>query len=273
MGVTDAKDADVTPPKGGYPHHVAIIMDGNGRWATERSFARTWGHREGTKRVDEIVTEACNIGIRYLTLYAFSTENWNRPTFEVSMLMRLLVQHLKKMDKKLLKNRVKLVTQGQIERLPKFVQRELKRVVKLTDFPDPALTLNLALSYGGRQEIIESARAIAVRVAKGKITPEQIDEAEFKSHLYQPEFPDPDVLIRTGGELRVSNFLLWQIAYTEIIVVPALWPDFTAEVFRGSLAQFKTRERRFGKTSAQVAGNKDPRPLRRDTRMMRHETL
>ncbi len=258
MGVTDTKQTKSTSGNGGYPHHVAIIMDGNGRWAKDRNFGRTWGHREGTKRVDEIVTESCELGIKYLTLYAFSTENWNRPSFEVNMLMRLLVQHLKKMDKKLIRNRVKLVVQGQLPRLPKFVQTELKRVMKLTNFSEPALTLNLALSYGGRQEILDATKALAERVAKGELSVDQIDEAQFKAHLYQPEFPDPDVLIRTGGELRVSNFLLWEIAYTEIIVVQDLWPDFTAAKFKASLEQFKTRERRYGKTSDQILCEKLP---------------
>ncbi len=269
MSASDTKNTPGSPITG-YPQHVAIIMDGNGRWAKNRKLGRSWGHRAGAKRADEIVNRACKLGIRYLTLYAFSTENWNRPSFEVNTLMRLLVSHLRTMDKKLLRNRVRLVTQGQTDRLPKFVQTELKRVIKLTQFPDPALTLNLALSYGGRQEIIDSAKAIARKVASGEMSAnaiEQIDESVFKAHLYRPEFPDPDVLIRTGGELRVSNFLLWEIAYTEIIVVQNLWPDFTGDVFEASLAQFAGRERRFGKTSEQIEQESGNRVLTPNEKM------
>jgi undecaprenyl diphosphate synthase len=235
------------------PRHVAIIMDGNGRWAQTRGFGRTWGHREGAKRVDEITTECTKLGIEYLTLYAFSTENWNRPSFEVNMLMRLLVQHLRTMDKKLLKNRVMLTAQGGLERLPKFVQVELKRVMRVTERPDPSMVLNLALSYGGRQEIVDSARALAAKVQRGEMGVEQIDEQAFAAHLYRPAYPDPDLLIRTGGEYRVSNFLLWQIAYAELVVTNTLWPDFGPASLREALAAFATRKRRFGKTGEQVA--------------------
>lgn len=236
----------------GIPRHVAIIMDGNGRWAQNRRYGRPRGHREGAKRVDEIVTECTRIGVKYLTLYAFSTENWNRPAHEVSMLMRLLVQHLRTMDKKLMKNRVSLCAQGTLWRLPKFVQAELRRVMKLTSFEDPALRLNLSLSYGGRQEIVDAARAIAEKLARGECSREEIDEAFFQRHLYHPEFPDPDLLIRTGGEYRVSNFLLWEIAYSEIVVVPTLWPDFGVEEFHTALDIYCGRERRFGLTSEQL---------------------
>jgi undecaprenyl diphosphate synthase len=236
----------------GFPRHVAIIMDGNGRWAMNRGFGRTWGHREGAKRVDEIVTECCQLGIRYLTLYAFSTENWNRPGHEVNMLMRLLVHHLRTMDKKLTKNRVKLVAQGTLDRLPKFVQNELNRVIRKTDFPDAKLVLNLSLSYGGRQEIVDCAKAWAQKVVAGECRLEDISESSFRQHLYRPEIPDPDLLIRTGGEWRVSNFLLWEIAYSEFVVTNVLWPEFRVAAFHDALAVYATRERRFGKTSAQV---------------------
>jgi undecaprenyl diphosphate synthase len=246
------------------PRHVAIIMDGNGRWARNKGFGRTWGHREGAKRVDEIVTECCHLGIRYLTLYAFSTENWNRPHYEVNMLMRLLVQHLRIMDRKLVKNRVSLLAQGSIERLPKFVQTELSRVVRKTSFSDPRLYLNLSLSYGGRKEIVDCARAWAEMVASGECSAEDIDENTFRKHLYQPNVPDPDLLIRTGGEWRISNFLLWEIAYTEIVVTQVLWPDFRVPELHEALTTFANRQRRFGMTSEQVA---NPLP----TRVVQHE--
>jgi undecaprenyl diphosphate synthase len=237
---------------GNLPEHVAIIMDGNGRWAELRGAKRTRGHQEGAKRVDEIVTACCELGIRYLTLYAFSTENWKRPAHEVNLLMRLLVHHLKTMDKKLIQNRVSLVAQGTLNRLPPFVQTELDRVVRDTALEHPQLYLNLSLSYGGRQEIVDGAKALAQKVKLGQCDPNDIDEAMFRAHLYQPGIPDPDVLIRTGGEWRISNFLLWEIAYTELVVMNELWPDFTPAKLSEALQVFGSRERRFGKTSAQV---------------------
>lgn len=232
--------------------HLAIIMDGNGRWAENRRKGRIWGHREGAKRVDEIVTACCEVGIPHLTLYAFSTENWNRPHLEVQMLMRLLVHHLRTMDKKLIRNRVQLVVQGGIDKLPPFVQQELNRVMRMTAFPEPRLKLNLALSYGGRQEITESARRIARLVEEGKLSSAQVTEEEVARGLYHPEFPDPDLLVRTGGQYRVSNFLLWQIAYAELYVTETLWPDFGKTELHLALEEFHSRERRFGRTSAQI---------------------
>lgn len=237
----------------GIPTHIAVIMDGNGRWAKGRGFGRTFGHREGAKRVDEIVTECTRLGVRYLTLYAFSTENWQRPTFEVNMLMRLLVQHLRVMDKKLVKNHVRLRAQGELHRLPKFVQTELRRVIELTAYDDPKLELTLCLSYGGRQEIVDATRQIAAKVASGEYELSDIDERLFRSHLYQPHIPDPDLLIRTGGESRVSNFLLWEIAYSEFVVVPVLWPEFRPAELHKAIEIFSGRQRRFGLTGEQVA--------------------
>jgi undecaprenyl diphosphate synthase len=234
------------------PVHVAIIMDGNGRWAKDRGFGRTRGHREGAKRVDEIVTECVQLGVKYLTLYAFSTENWDRPNYEVNMLMRLLVQHLRVMDKKLLKNNVALVAQGTLGRLPKFVQAELKRVTRLTDSEKPSMHLNLCLSYGGRQEIVDCVKKLAQDVMDGKCSIENINEKSIQSRLYHPEIPDPDLLIRTGGEYRVSNFLLWEIAYSEFYVANSLWPDFGKTELREAFAVFGKRQRRFGKTSEQM---------------------
>lgn len=232
------------------PAHIAIIMDGNGRWAEDRCLGRTWGHREGAKRVDDIVSECRRVGVKFLTLYAFSTENWNRPAHEVTLLMRLLVQQLKIMDSKLLKNKVKLVAQGNLERLPKYVQIELNRVIRITDREDPELILNLCLSYGGRQEIVDATRKIAEKLNQGLIQPEALTESTFREFLYQPNIPDPDLLIRTGGEYRVSNFLLWEIAYSEIIVTSVLWPDFNPVQLNEAIDEFNARERRFGKTSA-----------------------
>jgi undecaprenyl diphosphate synthase len=232
--------------------HVAIIMDGNGRWATQRRFGRIRGHREGAHRVDEIVSQAAELGIPYLTLYVFSTENWERPAREVNLLMKLLVQHLRTMDKKLVRNRVKLVTQGTLERLPLFVRAELRRVMAMTNFPTPRLTLNLCLSYGGRQEIVDAAKAFAAQCAEGRDSIEALTVEAFHQYLYQPAIPDPDLLIRTGGDFRISNFLLWQIAYAEILVLPTLWPDFRAQDFIAALSHFGERERRFGKTSEQL---------------------
>lgn len=234
------------------PTHVAIIMDGNGRWAQLRGHARTFGHHEGAKRVDEIVTEATKIGIRYLTLYTFSTENWNRPAGEVSLLMRLLVQNLKTMDKKLVKNRVKLTSQGTLERLPHFVQAELNRVQKMTSAYEPKMELCLCLSYGGRQEIVDSIKQISQKVKEGTLTVDSITEETVGNHLYRPGVPDPDLLIRTGGESRVSNFLLWQIAYSELLVMTDYWPDFRPAKLHEAIESFGGRQRRFGKTQEQI---------------------
>jgi undecaprenyl diphosphate synthase len=232
--------------------HLAIIMDGNGRWAENRGFGRAWGHRQGVRRVDEIVEYCANLSITHLTLYAFSTENWNRPAAEVNMLMRLIVQYLRTMDKKLFRNRISLVAQGSLERLPEFVHAELDRVVKRTDFAEPRLKLNLSLSYGGRQEIVDATKRVAARVAAGELEAGSIAESDIARELYHADFPEPDLLIRTGGEYRVSNFLLWQIAYSEFYVTETLWPDFGREQLDEALAEYSRRERRFGKTSAQV---------------------
>ncbi len=237
------------------PKHIAIIMDGNGRWAKARGCGRAWGHREGAKRVDEITSHCRELGVRHLTVYAFSTENWNRPASEVSMLMRLLAQHLGTMDKKLVKNQVRLRVQGSLERLPGFVRRELDRVIRVTSAYEPKMDLTLCLSYGGRQEIADAARALAEKALRGEIQPEQIDEAAVARHLYLPDLPEPELMIRTGGECRVSNFLLWQIAYSEIYVAETLWPDFHVAELDKALIEFAGRERRFGLTSEQL-----PRP-------------
>lgn len=252
-----ASNSDDTPISK-IPNHIAIIMDGNGRWAELRNEPRIQGHHEGAKRVDEIVTECAELGVKFLTLYTFSTENWDRPKSEVNMLMRLLVQNLKLMDKKLLKNGIKLEAQGTLERLPDFVRKELNRVMKYTDVENPKMVLSLALSYGGRQEILDASKKMFDDVAQGKITADEITETNFRKYLYHPHFPDPELLIRTGGDSRVSNFLLWEVAYSEFVVRQEFWPEFTPQCLRESINQFAQRERRFGKTSAQVKTKKDP---------------
>lgn len=241
-------------------------MDGNGRWAQQRGLPRTQGHREGAKRVDEIVTECCSLGVEYLTLYTFSSENWSRPTLEVNMLMRLLVQHLRTMDKKLRKNGVILSAQGHIEKLPKFVQKELDRVIRFTHTEQPKLHLSLALSYGGRQEILDGVREIARLISEGELTVDSVNEELFRSKLYHPHFPDPDLLIRTGGESRISNFLLWEIAYSEFLVVDEFWPDFNSEALKNALNAYSKRKRRFGKTQEQVDQKEDRFSVRKTGR-------
>lgn len=238
------------------PHHIAIIMDGNGRWANQRGLHRTRGHQEGANRVDEIVTACCEWGVKYLTLYTFSTENWLRPSLEVNVLMRLLVRHLKTMDKKLKKNGVALSAQGTLERLPDFVRKELDRVIEFTQTPQPKMQLSLALSYGGRQELVDAIKKIAEALDADQLSATEINENLVRRYLYQPNFPDPDLLIRTGGEARISNFLLWQVAYSEIVVRDELWPEFNADSLKESIEEFSKRNRRFGKTQEQVEREK-----------------
>jgi len=235
-------------------------MDGNGRWANDRGLPRTRGHEEGALRVDEIVTECRDLGVEFLTLYTFSTENWLRPPLEVNMLMRLLVSHLKTMDKKLKENQITLSAQGTLNKLPSFVRKELDRVIAFTENPAPKMRLSLALSYGGRQEILDAVKKVVEQVQEGALRLGSINEKTFRKNLYHTEFPDPDLLIRTGGEFRVSNFLLWQIAYSEIYVAPELWPDFREANLHAAIKAFATRNRRFGKTQSQVERGKNPNP-------------
>ncbi len=232
--------------------HLAIIMDGNGRWAQKQGLGRPWGHRRGARRVEKILTACCDLGVTHLTLYAFSTENWNRPAREVHILMRLLVSELRSMASSLVKDRISLVAAGELERLPERVQAEVRRVTELTALESPKLKLCIALSYGGRQEILEAVKRIAVQVKAGSLEPGEITQANIAESLYRPDFPEPDLLIRTGGEFRVSNFLLWQLAYTEIYITETLWPDFGPGDLNIALEEFAHRERRFGKTSSQL---------------------
>lgn len=227
------------------PTHVAVIMDGNGRWAKQRSLPRIEGHRHGAESVRAVVRAAGEIGIKYLTLYAFSVENWTRPKEEVDTLMKYLDRYLRSESSDLMKNNVRLDAIGQIYRLPEAVQQQLKKTIAATA-RNNGLTLVLALSYGGRAEIVDAVRAIAAKVKKKQLEPEEITEEVITEHLYTKQFPDPDLLIRTSGEMRVSNFLLWQISYAELVVTPTLWPDFRKAQFFAALEEYAQRHRRFG---------------------------
>jgi len=233
------------------PQHIAIIMDGNGRWAKKKGLLRAAGHRQGTQGVREAVEGCAELGIPYLTLYAFSTENWNRPKKEVDTLMNLLVSSLKKEINTLQKNNVSLHTIGNTYSLPQKAQKELIEVIDKTK-DNKRLRLTLALSYGGREEILNSLKEISLKVKNNLISPADIDESFINEHLYTHDMPDVDLLIRTSGEQRVSNFLLWQIAYAEFYFTPVLWPDFKREHLYDAISNYQKRERRFGKTSEQI---------------------
>ncbi len=230
---------------GSIPAHVAIIMDGNGRWAKQRHLPRVEGHRQGAESVRAIVRAAGEAGVKYLTLYAFSVENWSRPKDEVDTLMKYLARYLKNEIGELNRNNVRLEVIGQIYRLPEFVQEQLEKT-KAALAKNNGLTLILALSYGGRTEIVEAVRDIAAKVKADKLEPAEINEQVIAQHLYTRSFPDPDLLIRTSGEMRVSNFLLWQISYAELVVTPTLWPDFRKPQLIEALEEYARRNRRFG---------------------------
>jgi undecaprenyl diphosphate synthase len=245
MGLIDTLDKDRLP------QHLAIIMDGNGRWAKQKGMLRVFGHENGAKSV-RVTVEACaRLGIPNLTVYAFSTENWNRPQPEVKMLMKLLVSSLKKEIKTLQDNNIKLNCIGNIEMLPKSAQTQLQEVIDKTK-TNSRMTLTLALSYGSRDEIVQSFRAIAEKVKNNIISISDVDESIINQHLYTHNLPDVDLLIRTSGEHRISNFLLWQIAYAELYFTDVLWPDFREEDLYKAIADYQKRERRFGKTSEQI---------------------
>jgi undecaprenyl diphosphate synthase len=233
------------------PAHVAIIMDGNGRWAKQRGLDRVFGHQQGVKALREIIETAAELKIGYLTLYAFSTENWGRPDDEVSALMGIMVQSLNKETDTLIKNNISLKTIGDIDRLAPDVKNRLFETIKLTSVCT-GLNLIVALSYSSRWEITEAARKISEEVISGKMDMNAINEEVFESHLTTIGIPDPELMIRTSGELRISNFLLWQLAYTELYFTEILWPDFGKEDFYAAIIDFQTRERRFGKTSEQI---------------------
>lgn len=227
------------------PEHVAIIMDGNGRWARRRNLPRIQGHEEGAQSVLAALKAAKKAGVRYLTLYAFSTENWSRPQEEVDGLMSLLASFIQKHAKELLENRIRLRVMGQTDRLPKNVQRALRQLMRQSE-KKYDYTLIVALSYGSRTEIAEAAKAIARKAAAGEIDPETVDEQTVANHLYLPDVPDPELMIRTSGELRLSNFLLWQLSYAELYITDVLWPDFREEQFFEALTAFAGRSRRYG---------------------------
>ncbi|MBI3752802.1 MAG: isoprenyl transferase [Deltaproteobacteria bacterium] len=233
------------------PQHIAIIMDGNGRWAEKKILGRINGHRKGIEVVKDIVEFCRELGIGYLTLYTFSKENWSRPKAEVSALMEFLEEHLRKELLKLIRNGIRFRAIGNIWELPANIQKIIREVEDKTRH-NGGMVLNLALSYGGRAEIVEAAKKIAMEVRQGRITADDITEEVFAKHLYTAGSPDPDLLVRTSGEFRISNFLLWQMAYTEIYVTDVLWPDFKRQHLIEALLDFQNRERRFGLTGEQL---------------------
>lgn len=233
------------------PKHLAIIMDGNGRWAKQKGMLRAFGHENGTKSVRTTVESCAKLGIKNLTLYAFSTENWNRPKLEVDTLMKLLINSLKKELDTLIKNDIKLNSIGNLENLPKSVQKELLEVIEKTKHNN-RMTLTLALSYGSREELLNAVKKIADKVKNNIISTDSIDESIFNNHLYTHDLPDVDLVIRTSGEHRISNFLLWQIAYAEFYFTDVLWPDFSEDNLYEAIISYQKRERRFGKTSEQI---------------------
>jgi undecaprenyl diphosphate synthase len=232
-----------SPPE--IPRHIAVIMDGNGRWAKERGLPRRDGHRAGAESVREVMEACIELGVEYLTLYAFSSENWSRPASEVEALMGLLDRFLDEKAKDLDKQNVRLLAIGQIDRLPQKTRDKLARITAHTA-NHTALTLVLALSYGAREEIVAAARSLAEEAIAGKISPAEIDNERFASHLQTAGIPDPDLLVRTSGEMRVSNFLLWQISYAEIVIVKKFWPDFRQTDLFETVEEYKRRHRRFG---------------------------
>ncbi len=235
------------------PQHVAIIMDGNGRWATARGLSRAQGHAEGARAVRDAVETATRIGIPYLTLYAFSVANWNRPRAEVEALMGLLVDFAKSERAELRQNGIRVNVIGSIEDLPTMTRHAVQDLVRYTAEGD-RMTLTLALSYGGRQDLVEAARALAVKARAGLVLPEEIDEEALHRHMTTNSLPNVDLLIRTGGETRVSDFLLFESAYAELLFLPIMWPDFRPQTLLDAVAHYGTTERRFGMTSEQVSG-------------------
>ena len=237
--------------KDNLPKHLAIIMDGNGRWAKKQGLMRAFGHENGTKSVKTTVENCARLGIENLTLYAFSTENWNRPKLEVDTLMKLLISSLKNELKTLVENNIRLHTIGNLAKLPKSAQKELLEVINKTK-DNTRMNLTLALSYGSREELISAIKNISSKVKNNIISIDAIDELIINQHLYTQNLPDVDLLIRTSGEHRISNFLLWQIAYAELYFTDVLWPDFTEQNLYEAIISYQKRERRFGKTSEQI---------------------
>ncbi|MEC7107812.1 MAG: isoprenyl transferase [Verrucomicrobiota bacterium] len=236
----------ITPKINRIPKHVAIIMDGNGRWAKKNNLSRIDGHTEGTQSVRSIMRAAANIGIQYFTFFTFSTENWSRPKIEIEGLMKLLIESLLTYEKEIHENNIKLQIMGNINELPKTVQKIVNRIVLDTKEYSKS-NLILALNYGGRLEITEAAKKIALKIKNNELNINDINEDLISKHMYLPEIPDPDLIIRTSGEMRLSNFMLWQLSYAEIIVTDKLWPEFKEEDFYNALKEFDLRDRRFGK--------------------------
>lgn len=248
---SDAKIQEELRNSGEIPNHIAIIMDGNGRWARKRGLPRVAGHKKGVDLVREITQACSDIGVKYLTLFTFSTENWKRPKDEVSTLMRLLLKSVKDKCDELMQNDVRLTTIGDVKSLPKEVQKELYEAVERTK-NNKKMTFNLALSYGGRWELLEAVKSITSDVCEGKLSIENINEKIISENLTTKYFPDPDLLIRTSGEFRISNFMLWQIAYTEFYISDVHWPGFNRKHLYEAIRNFQKRERRFGKVSEQL---------------------
>jgi len=232
-------------PEKEIPRHIAIIMDGNGRWAAARNLPRREGHRAGAASVEECLKACGDLGVKYLTLYAFSSENWKRPEPEVTALMALLAHFLKEKTPSLMKNNIRLQVIGHFARLPQRNQKQLRDTIEKTKNND-GLTLVVALSYGSREEIVDAARRLMEEAKAGSIDPADLDPETFSRYLYTADIPDPDLLIRTSGECRVSNFLLWQISYAEIVITETLWPDFRKEHLEDAIAEYQRRHRRFG---------------------------
>jgi undecaprenyl diphosphate synthase len=241
--------------QGALPRHLAVIMDGNGRWAIEKGYSRTAGHQEGIESVRDIVKASSQLGLQYLTLYAFSIENWKRPISEVGILMKLLEHYLRQEIEELHRNNVRMNTIGKLSSLPKVVQKLLHSAIEKTK-DNTGLTLTLALSYSGRWDIVRAVQMIALDVRRGKVSPEDINEELFPKYLQTSNLPDPDFLIRTSGEMRLSNFLLWEMAYGEMYITDKYWPEFRRNDLYEALLNFMKRERRFGQTSAQVSSEK-----------------
>ena len=250
LGSERDKYVSVVLEKERLPRHVAVIMDGNGRWALQRGLSRIEGHKRGKAAVQAIVEAAAELRLEYLTLYAFSTENWQRPASEVRALMGLLRRYLRTELRRLMKNGVRLLAIGDLNRLPIPVRQELEHVIRTTQ-ENTGLTVVLAVSYGGREEILATARALMSAALEGRLAAQEVNETIFSQYLWTANIPDPDLLIRTSGELRLSNFLLWQLAYTEIYVTETLWPDFDRDEFFRALIDYQGRERRFGRTAEQ----------------------
>lgn len=243
------------------PRHVAVIMDGNGRWAQRRGLSRNEGHKRGKDAVRAVVETSREIGLKYLTLYSFSSENWQRPVSEVRALMSLLHRYLRTELQRMMKKNIRLLAVGNLDRLPLVVRKAMEKAISTTRHND-GLTVVLAISYGAREEIVAAARSLAVAVRQNRLDPEEIDEQCFARHLWTRDIPDPDLLIRTGKELRLSNFLLWQLAYTELYITDTLWPDFGREEFLRALVDYQGRERRFGRTTDQQPSDEPKRAVR-----------